>query len=165
MNEAEEVNAFMPNIEALKDFCYKAVDWKIKVEAALGGDQWPTLAGLETLLTKAKGIPVRLDDVPRVSKSHHLSPPPPRTRSQSLPLLSVWKGMACTRSQSLPPPLRVERDGPYPLSVTPPPLRVERDGPYPLSVTPPPLRMERDGPYPLSVTPPPLGVELGFGKG
>lgn len=66
IKEAEGINAYLPNVTALKDALRKAKEWTSKVEGVQNSESYPYLDVLESLVNKGRPIPVRLDQLPQV---------------------------------------------------------------------------------------------------
>ncbi|XP_041935566.1 lysine-specific demethylase 5A isoform X2 [Alosa sapidissima] len=64
--EAKNIPAYLPNVLALRDALQKAKEWTCKVEAIQNGTNYAYLEQLESLLTRGRSIPVRLDPLPQV---------------------------------------------------------------------------------------------------
>ncbi|XP_053321235.1 lysine-specific demethylase 5A isoform X2 [Spea bombifrons] len=64
--EAKNIQAYLPNVFALKEALQKAKDWTFKVETIQSGNQYAYLEQLESLLGKGRPIPVRLDALPQL---------------------------------------------------------------------------------------------------
>ncbi|KAG8438493.1 hypothetical protein GDO86_004891 [Hymenochirus boettgeri] len=64
--EAKNIQAYLPNLLALKEALQRAKDWTCKVEAIQSGAHYAYLEQLENLLIKGRTIPVRLDALPQV---------------------------------------------------------------------------------------------------
>uniref|UniRef100_A0A8C5PBT0 Lysine-specific demethylase 5A n=1 Tax=Leptobrachium leishanense TaxID=445787 RepID=A0A8C5PBT0_9ANUR len=61
LSEAKNIQAYLPNVLALKEALQRAKDWTAKVEAIQSGNHYAYLEQLESLLGKGRPIPVRLD--------------------------------------------------------------------------------------------------------
>ncbi|XP_077325080.1 lysine-specific demethylase 5A isoform X6 [Lithobates pipiens] len=64
--EAKSIQAYLPNMLALKEALQRAKDWTAKVEAIQNGSHYAYLEQLESLLGKARPIPVRLEALPQL---------------------------------------------------------------------------------------------------
>lgn len=64
--EAKNIQAYLPNVLALKEALQRAKDWTSKVEAIQNGSHYAYLEHLECLLSKGRPIPVRLDALPQL---------------------------------------------------------------------------------------------------
>ncbi|XP_077123127.1 lysine-specific demethylase 5A isoform X1 [Ranitomeya variabilis] len=64
--EAKNIQAYLPNVLALKEALQRAKDWTSKVEAIQSGSHYAYLEHLECLLSKGRPIPVRLDALPQL---------------------------------------------------------------------------------------------------
>lgn len=64
--EAKSIQAYLPNMLALKEALQRAKDWTAKVEAIQNGSHYAYLEQLECLLGKARPIPVRLEALPQL---------------------------------------------------------------------------------------------------
>ncbi|XP_040201197.1 lysine-specific demethylase 5A isoform X3 [Rana temporaria] len=64
--EAKSIHAYLPNMLALKEALQRAKDWTAKVEAIQNGSHYAYLEQLESLLGKARPIPVRLEALPQL---------------------------------------------------------------------------------------------------
>ncbi|XP_056373831.1 lysine-specific demethylase 5A [Hyla sarda] len=64
--EAKNIQAYLPNVLALKEALQRAKDWTAKVEAIQNGSHYAYLEHLECLLSKGRPIPVRLDALPQL---------------------------------------------------------------------------------------------------
>ncbi|XP_075458456.1 lysine-specific demethylase 5A isoform X2 [Ascaphus truei] len=64
--ESKRIQAYLPNVLALKEALQRARDWTSKVEAIQSGRHYAYLEQLESLLVKGRPIPVRLEALPQV---------------------------------------------------------------------------------------------------
>ncbi|KAM5170598.1 lysine-specific demethylase 5A isoform 2-T2 [Mantella aurantiaca] len=64
--EAKSILAYLPNVLAVKEALQRAKDWTAKVEAIQNGSHYAYLEQLESLLVKARPIPVRLEALPQL---------------------------------------------------------------------------------------------------
>ncbi|KAJ8006852.1 hypothetical protein DPEC_G00111520 [Dallia pectoralis] len=70
--EARNIPAYLPNILALREALHKAKEWSSKVDAIqvvsrrTSGTNYAYLEQLESLLSRGRSIPVRLDPLPQV---------------------------------------------------------------------------------------------------
>ncbi|XP_053574799.1 lysine-specific demethylase 5A isoform X2 [Bombina bombina] len=64
--EAQNIQAYLPNVLALKEALQRAKDWTSKVEAIQSGNHYAYLDQLESLLGKGRPIPVRLECLPQL---------------------------------------------------------------------------------------------------
>ncbi|KAM8973595.1 lysine-specific demethylase 5A isoform 2-T2 [Pelodytes ibericus] len=66
LTEAKKIQAYLPNVLALKEALQRAKDWTSKVESIQSGNHYAYLEQLESLLGKGRPIPVRLDALPQL---------------------------------------------------------------------------------------------------
>ncbi|XP_018431943.1 PREDICTED: lysine-specific demethylase 5A [Nanorana parkeri] len=64
--EAKSIQAYLPNVLALKEALQRAKDWTAKVESIQNGSQYAYMEQLESFLSKARPIPVRLEALPQL---------------------------------------------------------------------------------------------------
>lgn len=66
VEEAKPMAGFLPSVIALQDAARKAREWTSKVDALQAGEHYPYLEVLESLVSRGRPIPVRLDILPQL---------------------------------------------------------------------------------------------------
>lgn len=64
VEEARDVQAFLPNIRQLEDAIHKTSEWTKRVEEILSDEHYPYLDVIETLVNKGRPISARLERLP-----------------------------------------------------------------------------------------------------
>ena len=61
LSESEGVKVYLPNIESLREYVDRSMDWIAKAELMLKSIPHPALEQLKNLTSRAKSLPVKLD--------------------------------------------------------------------------------------------------------
>ncbi|KAM8976548.1 lysine-specific demethylase 5B isoform 1-T1 [Pelodytes ibericus] len=66
LHEVDDIKAYLPSVDLLRETVQRAQEWLQKVEALQGGSRVPLLDTLVELVTQGRAIAVHLDSLPRL---------------------------------------------------------------------------------------------------